>query len=121
MVHVLFVAGAVVHIDELILVVFRAASAGGWTRGRTVLIAGFARFALLLLHALVLGAPILEPDFDLEEKGGKWSLDSGVLNDGVLKDGKGFQPLESIFVQQSGDNFVGNESVVPFFILRRAL
>lgn len=65
MVHVLFVAGAVVHIDELILVVFRAASAGGRTRCRTVLIAGFARFALLLLHALVLGAPILEPDFDL--------------------------------------------------------
>lgn len=70
-VHVLLVARAVVHIDELILVVFRAASARSRTRGRPVLIAGFARLALLLLHALVLGAPILEPDFDLQGEGGE--------------------------------------------------
>lgn len=68
-VHVLLVARAVVHVDEFVLVVvLRAASAGRWTRRGPVLVAGLARFALFLLHALVLGAPVLEPHFDLLKK-----------------------------------------------------
>lgn len=69
-VHIFLVAWAVVHVDEFVLVVvLRAASAGCRTRRGAVLVAGLARFALLLLHALVFGAPVLEPHFDLLRRG----------------------------------------------------
>lgn len=87
MVHVLLVARAVVHVDEFVLVVvLRAASTGRRTRRGAVLVAGLARFALLLLHALVLGAPVLEPHFDLLRRGREKKLVRNLLRNHILQD-----------------------------------
>ena len=78
MVHVFLIARTVVHVDELVLVVLLVAAAGRAGGGPILVVAvgGLARAgtALLLLHALVLGAPVLEPHFHLEANEGRTTI-----------------------------------------------
>lgn len=48
-----------------ILVAVAAGAAAAAARGAALVALGIAAVAALLLHALVLGAAVLEPDFDL--------------------------------------------------------